>query len=171
MGGTIEVQSRPGYGSEFRWTARLQQVAPPAGRDAGMPTSPRPVTVPPQSITVLVADDDQTNQLLLQRLLERHGLSVRVASNGYEVLSELVNGGIDLVLMDIQMPGLNGIQTTIEIRRNEVPTKRRLPVIALTADVQQTVREECFRVGMNGFISKPIDPDELYAVITEHSPV
>jgi len=112
---------------------------------------------------VLLAEDNTVNMELVHRLLEQTGLEVILAENGMEVLSRLREQPVDLVLMDVQMPELNGLDTTQAIRRME--RFQNLPVIALTAHALVGDREKCFEAGMNDYLSKPIARDELYRVL------
>ena len=114
-----------------------------------------------------MAEDNLVNQLLMQQLLQRRGHTVHVVSNGHEVLDALENEPFDLVLMDVQMPKLDGLQAAAAIRRRETESGRAVAIIALTANAQEGMREECLRVGMNGYLSKPVDPVELYNVIEQ----
>ena len=112
---------------------------------------------------VLVVDDNHSNQEILVELLESISVRVLVADNGREALDRLSNSSIDLVLMDIQMPVMDGLQATSVIRRDNA--FRSLPIIALTAHALDEDRERCFAVGMNGHLSKPVDPEQLYQTL------
>jgi two-component system, sensor histidine kinase and response regulator len=115
-------------------------------------------------LRVLLAEDNSVNQLLATRLLEKRGHSVTVTSNGRDALAALEKGAYDLVLMDVQMPEMDGIEATIALRKREERTGAHLPVIALTALVMAGDRERCLAAGMDGYLSKPIrqlDLDEV----------
>ncbi len=114
---------------------------------------------------VLLAEDNPINQRLLVRLLEPRGHTVVVVSNGREALAALEREQFDLILMDVQMPELDGIQATAAIRQKEQHTSTRLPIIALTARAMPEDRERCLEAGMDGYVSKPIRADELLAVV------
>ncbi|WPJ94868.1 response regulator [Coraliomargarita algicola] len=108
---------------------------------------------------VLIVDDKQDNLLILKTLLERAGATTDSAKNG-EYAVELCNSeSYDLIMMDLAMPVLNGLEAT-EIIRRETPNSST-PIIAVTADVSQHVKENCIKVGMNGYISKPLYPNNL----------
>ncbi|HYL78831.1 MAG TPA: response regulator [Bryobacteraceae bacterium] len=111
---------------------------------------------------VLLAEDNVVNQFLAQRLLEKHGYSVTVVGDGREVLSSLDTATFDVILMDIQMPGVTGLEATSIIRQRETLTGRHVPIIAMTAHAMKGDRERCLAAGMDGYISKPIRPQELY---------
>jgi len=135
---------------------------PPAAGRAEIPPSPGPA-----KLELLVVDDDLTNQMLLRRRLEKAGHGVRIANHGQEAL-DLLEGGeaVDLVLMDVQMPVLGGIEATRHLRRLEAEQCRpHLPIIAMTADVSPGDRALCLGAGMDDFLAKPIDATELTAML------
>jgi CheY-like chemotaxis protein len=114
---------------------------------------------------VLLAEDNLVNQKLGVRLLEKRGHAVAVAANGRETLEALAREPFDLVLMDVQMPEMDGFETTAAIRRAEGRTGKRVPIIAMTAHAMKGDRERCLRAGMDGYLAKPIQPKELYDAI------
>jgi signal transduction histidine kinase/PleD family two-component response regulator/HPt (histidine-containing phosphotransfer) domain-containing protein len=114
---------------------------------------------------ILLAEDSQVNQNLLGRLLENQGQSVVVARNSREVLAALEREPFDLMLMDVEMPEMDGLQTASAIRQKERPSDRRLPIIALTARATQEDQDRCLEAGMDGCLSKPVRADELLAVV------
>ncbi len=117
-------------------------------------------------LRVLVAEDNEVNQELAQRLLQKRGHSVVVAANGREALAELDKApAFDLVLMDLQMPELGGLEATALIRQREKQTGAHLPIIALTAHAMKGDREACLAAGMDAYISKPLRSDKLYELI------
>ncbi len=121
-------------------------------------------------LRVLLAEDNTVNQLLATRLLEKHGHYVTVANDGVEALRVLQRTEIDVVLMDVQMPKLDGLETTAEIRRRERGTTRHLPIIALTAHAMKGDRERCLAAGMDGYVAKPIQIQELLESIAKLIP-
>jgi PAS domain S-box-containing protein len=132
------------------------------------------VRIPPRRI--LLAEDNPMNQKLAIRLLEKQGHTVVVANNGNEALEFLFGGKnestdpasgfkFDLVLMDVQMPGMDGWEATRIIREREQSTNQRIPIIAMTAYAMKGDRERCLAVGMDGYLSKPIRPEDLFAVV------
>ncbi|MGE0405145.1 MAG: response regulator, partial [Candidatus Korobacteraceae bacterium] len=123
-----------------------------------------------QKLNILVAEDNTVNQRVAMRLLEKHGQSVVVANNGREALEKLREQEFDLVLMDVQMPEMDGIEATIAIRKNERITGRHLPIVALTAHAMKGDRERCLAAGMDSYISKPVQAKELFTVIEEMVP-
>jgi CheY-like chemotaxis protein len=116
---------------------------------------------PMSCLRVLLAEDNPVNQLLATRLLEKRGHQVVVAANGREALEALGKDTYDLVLMDVQMPEMDGIEATIAIREMEKSSGRHLPVVALTAHAMKGDQERCLDAGMDAYLSKPIRPREL----------
>jgi CheY-like chemotaxis protein len=114
---------------------------------------------------ILLAEDNRVTQTLLVRLLESQGQSVVVAGNGRDVLAALEREPFDLVLMDVEMLEMDGLQATAAIRQKEQQTGMRLPIIAMTAHATQEDRERCLEAGMDGYVSKPLRADELLAVV------
>lgn len=112
-------------------------------------------------LRVLLAEDNPVNQRLAVRLLEKRGHLVVVAATGLEALQALEKESFDLVLMDVQMPEMDGLEATAAIRQREKNTGRRQPVVALTAHAMKGDREKCLAVGMDGYLTKPIRPQEL----------
>ena len=113
---------------------------------------------------VLVADDGSVNRLLARYLLESLGCDVQFASNGTEALEALRTSSFDIVLMDCEMPELDGYETTVEIRRHE-RAATRIPVIAMTAHTGRSELDRCLQSGMDGHIAKPLQLDDVKAVL------
>src|SRR6267142_5542494 len=116
---------------------------------------------PSVSLRVLLAEDNRVNQRLGMRLLEKRGHSVVVASNGGEALTAFDNEDFDLLLMDLQMPEMDGFEATTAIRMKEKGSTNHLPIVALTAHAMKGDREKCLAGGMDGYLTKPIRPQEL----------
>ena len=115
----------------------------------------------PDSLRILIVEDNPVNQRLALRLLEKRGHSVALAGNGHEALSILQSQRFDLVLMDVQMPEMDGFETTAAIRQREISAGGHLPIIALTAHAMKGDAERCIAAGMDGYLTKPIRPSEL----------
>ena len=116
-------------------------------------------------LRILLAEDNLVNQTLASRLLEKHGHNVVTTGNGREALERLENESFDLVLMDVQMPEIDGFEATATIRKKEETTGTHLPVVAMTAHAMQGDKERCLAAGMDGYVSKPVNAKELLAVV------
>jgi signal transduction histidine kinase/ActR/RegA family two-component response regulator len=162
MNGGIQVDSRPGEGSTFTFTVEVGVAAQP--RTAAAETV---LSLPPPSrpLRILLAEDNPINQRLAVLLLEKQGHLVAVAANGEEALRAVEKEDFDLVLMDVQMPVMDGIQCTRAIRARESGAGRRLPVVAMTAHALAADRVRCLDAGMDDYVSKPVRPAELAAAI------
>jgi CheY-like chemotaxis protein len=116
---------------------------------------------------VLLVEDNPINQMVAQKMLEKVGLKAVLANNGVEALKALQEQSFDLVLMDCQMPEMDGFDATREIRNLDIRTlyDQHLPVIAMTANVMSGDRERCLEVGMDDYIGKPVQRDHLEAVL------
>jgi CheY-like chemotaxis protein/HPt (histidine-containing phosphotransfer) domain-containing protein len=136
-------------------------------RDAGAPAPAdlTPSTPARPGARILLAEDNEVNQTLVMRLLEKQGDTVAVARNGREALAALKRGPFDLVLMDVQMPEMDGFEATAHIRRSEEGSGRHIPIVAMTAHAMKGDRERCLQSGMDGYVSKPIQPLELLQAI------
>jgi len=164
MGGCLGVDSTPDAGSTFRFTLPLDVAAAPM-----LPHHPdRRDTeqVPPMQI--LLAEDNVVNQMIAQRLLQRQGHTVSTAVNGREAIDALANGRFDVVLMDVQMPEMNGFEAVAAIRAAERADNRRHQlIVAMTAHALKGDRERCLQAGMDAYISKPISAETLRRVLNE----
>jgi CheY-like chemotaxis protein len=114
---------------------------------------------------VLVAEDNPVNQRLIVRLLERAGHRITLASNGREVVARYSAGHYDVILMDVQMPEVDGLEATAQIRALEAAVGRSVPIIALTAHAMAGDREKFLAAGVDAYLPKPIDPPALYAAL------
>jgi len=123
---------------------------------------------PSSSLRVLLVEDNPVNQRLASRLLEKRGHSVVVAANGLEALEALEKENFDLVFMDVQMPVMDGFETTAAIRKKERAGGVRLPIVALTAHAMKGDREKCLAGGMDGYLTKPIRPQEVDEILRSH---
>ncbi|MCX6606916.1 MAG: ATP-binding protein [Acidobacteria bacterium] len=165
MQGSITVESEPGLGSTFLATFPLELAPTPVA----LP-EPQPAALPPLTTgrTVLLAEDNAVNRLIFQKMLLRLGYLVRTANQGHEALAILRTEKVDLVLMDCQMPDLDGYETTRELRTWGGPFAD-LPIIALTASAMDEDRERCIAAGMNDFLSKPVILATLAATLDRWS--
>jgi signal transduction histidine kinase/DNA-binding response OmpR family regulator/HPt (histidine-containing phosphotransfer) domain-containing protein/streptogramin lyase len=131
------------------------------------PASAAPPTPRDGRLRVLVAEDNPVNQKLASRILEKHGYHVTLAQNGREVLGLLDREPCDVILMDVQMPVMNGFEATKTIRAAERGTRRHVPVIAMTAHAMKGDRERCLDAGMDAYVSKPIHARDLIQTVEE----
>jgi CheY-like chemotaxis protein len=122
---------------------------------------------PNQGLRVLLAEDNPVNQKFAIRAIEKNGHSVIVANNGREAVDVWRHGTFDVVLMDVQMPDMDGLQATATIREleREGGTETRTPIIAMTANAMKGDRERCLEAGMDGYVSKPVKQQTLFAEI------
>ena len=165
MGGSVSVESAPGCGSTFRFSVTCG-LAPPTESPSNPVRESSSAAPPLRRLRILVAEDNPVNQRIAQRLLEKRGHSVWVAGDGREAVDAAsTDVPFDLILMDIQMPTMDGLEATRAIRSLENPERSAVPIIALTAFAMKDDRERCLAAGMDGYISKPIDPAELCAAV------
>jgi signal transduction histidine kinase/ActR/RegA family two-component response regulator len=171
MGGTVTVESEPGKGSEFCFTARfgLAQADTVAAKEyAGVPCQMPMEECGKKSLSVLVAEDLELNQVVIKRFLEKLGHRATVVSDGRQAVEYWEEGNFDLILMDIQMPVMNGLEAVQAIRRQERLRGGSIPVIALTANVMTDDINRCFEAGMNSHLAKPLKRADLIAAITPY---
>jgi hypothetical protein len=164
MGGDIEVTSTPGTGSTFVLDLPLVETRAPAA-DAALPGAVPPP--PAAGKLVLVADDNAVNREYTGAVIERLGHRVVLASDGAQAVAVMRSQPVDLVLMDLHMPGVDGLEATQMIRALD-GAAARVPVIALTADAFAETRSGCLDAGMDGFVAKPASPEDLAAVMRQH---
>jgi signal transduction histidine kinase/DNA-binding response OmpR family regulator len=167
MGGRIELTSALDHGSTFAialpWAQRsLDAEKNPPSKAPALSLKDQLATDRFSGLSVMVADDHPVNVLFLKELLNRLGCKLRVANNGLEAVAQWQLGGVDLVLMDVQMPGASGLQAAQQIRKHEAQGRLpRTPIVAVTANAANSDRENCLAAGMDGYLSKPIRPAAL----------
>ncbi|HKX27828.1 MAG TPA: ATP-binding protein, partial [Blastocatellia bacterium] len=180
MNGQIGVKSTPGQGSTFHFTVHFgrstavkkeEPAPPPKAAPATEPPPPaaaseRPAPQPSQ-LHILLAEDNLVNQKLTVRLLERRGYTVVVVGNGREAFDAVERERFDVVLMDVQMPEMDGLEATARIRQREQKSGTHIPIIAMTAHAMKGDRERCLEGGMDAYVSKPVQPAELFKTIAE----
>jgi signal transduction histidine kinase/ActR/RegA family two-component response regulator len=168
MGGRIWVDSRLGSGSAFHFTLRLQI-------EDDLSTGDKPAELlikkTERPLRVLLAEDNDVNQQVALEFLEMRGHHVRIAPNGIEALASLVDERFDVILMDVQMPQMDGFQATASIREKEKTTRDHVPIIAMTGYAMKGDRQRCLDAGMDGYICKPIRSKELFEIVESSAAV
>lgn len=159
LGGAITVESLPGQGSRFTLTAPFPERPEPVLSDPDVLRQ-----VPPSRI--LVAEDEPTNRNVISVLLHRAGHHVELAEDGGMAVEAAARGDCDLILMDMRMPGIDGLEATRRIRKLEGEAGR-VPIVALTANAMSEDRDSCLEAGMDGFLAKPISPDRLFQMLAD----
>lgn len=159
MGGDIRVDSQPGRGSTFAFTLHLPTASAPAPSTRDAPPGHT------RALALLVVDDDPINRFVAETLLKRLGHKAEFATTGEEAVAAVLGGEYDAVFMDMQMPGMSGIDATRQIKR-QLAGKRQPYIVAMTASAYEEDRSACLEAGMNDFISKPVDVATLAAQLT-----
>ncbi|MES2937594.1 MAG: response regulator [Pseudomonadota bacterium] len=163
MGGDTGVESEHGRGSTFWFTARVRTAPPEAANDAQAAEAQDLSLQAIAGARVLVAEDNDINQLVITELLQDFGLVVDIAEDGRVAVDKAVAGAYDLVFMDMQMPVLDGVAATRELRA--MARLKGLPIVAMTANTMERDRERCMAAGMDDFVLKPFDPEDLRRVL------
>jgi len=168
MGGRVWAESKPGRGSRFHFLAPFEfatgtGVTGPAAIRAEMTASSA------SGLHILVAEDNPVNRELAVRVLEKHGCRVQAVSNGREALEACRNQPFDLILMDVQMPEMDGLEATRALRKLESAVGARTPILALTAHAMKGDRERRLSAGMDGYLSKPVSPTRLMETVNAYA--
>ncbi len=166
MGGGIDVRSVAGQGSVFGFTVPCEVVEP--GRATGTPASKAAAAAPGSGLVgarILVVEDDEVNQMVAQGILEATGAVVTIAASGRAALEAIWPGAFDIVLMDLHMPDMDGVETTRKLR--EDPALADLPIIAMTASAMAGDRERLIAAGMNDYVAKPVRIAAIHATLTK----
>ena len=174
MGGKIRVESEAGKGSTFSFTARVSHAAPEATAQLAQASSGAPAPGRAGSLQrrlrVLLAEDTVVNQKLVAELLKKDGHEVVVVGNGGEAAAAAAANQFDLVLMDVQMPVMDGFEATTAIRQAENGGARRTPIVAMTAHAMKGDEQKCIQAGMDDYLSKPIHFTELRDMLEKWAP-
>jgi CheY-like chemotaxis protein len=180
MGGRIWVESQTNEGSVFQFTVRFgradmayapQKNAPMEPPRHSLPAAMMPVDLPGRRLHVLLAEDNVVNQLLAASLLKRRGHRVTIVTDGQQALAAIAATAFDIVLMDVQMPIMGGLDATRSIRLTESATSVHLPIVAMTAHAMKGDRERCLEAGMDDYMSKPLSPATLYEIVERVSEI
>jgi PAS domain S-box-containing protein len=168
MKGRMWLESALNQGSRFHFTVSLEAIEKHQPQNV-IPNAPeRNAATTSDSLNILVAEDNPVNQMLITRLLTKRGHQVTVAGDGNVAVAAFERGHFDLVLMDIQMPELDGFQATAEIRRRQGNAAERVPIVALTAHAMSGDRERCLAAGMDSYLTKPISPPDLDEMLNRY---
>jgi signal transduction histidine kinase/CheY-like chemotaxis protein len=170
QGGTIYLQSKPGVGSKFAFQMGFGRAAEtaPAIIQSPQPSSTLMESERPAFAHVLLAEDNEFNQVLVTALLKKWGMEITVVSNGRQAVEEVRRNHYDVVLMDVQMPEMDGYKATQNIRQLEDRQKATIPIIAMTASALKGEIDRCISSGMNDFIAKPFDKQLLREKILQY---
>ena len=170
MDGRIWAESEEFQGSIFHFLASFEiadEAASHPAAESQAPERPRKIRSGDKPLRILLAEDNIVNQKIAVRMLEKQGWTVQAADNGQQVLNHLERDQFDVILMDAQMPVMDGYEATKKIRQMEQKTGEHIPIIALTARVMTGDKKKCFDCGMDGYVSKPIDRGKLYEAVTD----
>jgi CheY-like chemotaxis protein len=165
MGGSIHADSTPGHGSHFWFELPLLAALGPAPQATAAGAAPGPAR--PRPAHVLVAEDNPVNCLVVQAMLEQLGMTVTLANDGMQAVAAVQAQPVDLVLMDCQMPLMDGYEATRRIRAS-AHARAGLPIVALTAHALAEDRQRCEAAGMDDYLAKPVTGEALARVLQRH---
>ena len=171
MHGTIDIDSKPGQGSEFIVVLSLDPAA--GSPDVPAPDTEREAALNKnyEGVTLLVVDDSEMNLMVAEKILGKYGFNILCATSGVEAFQQIMGsepGDIDLILMDVMMPVMDGLETTQRIRAIEDPELSRIPIIAMTANAFESDVKKALDAGMDDYIAKPYKPEDIVPVINNN---
>jgi CheY-like chemotaxis protein len=166
QGSFIQLESTLGEGSKFFFQLSFKKDTSNPGKHTDTIEKSKENSL--KGIKVLIVEDNNVNQLIASKFLEKWGAVVSIAENGIEGVEMVNNNHYDIVLMDLQMPEMDGFEATRNIRNTKGSYYLDLPILALTAAAMVEVREQVMEAGMNDYISKPFNPNELFSKINRH---
>jgi CheY-like chemotaxis protein len=169
MGGNITVESEPGSGSVFRFSVKTRQATAPTECPTLAAEASQRAT-PARGLHLLLAEDNAVNQKVATALLRRRGHSVVVVDNGRLAVERTATEPFDVILMDLQMPEMDGWDATRLIRERDGRRGGYVPIVGLTAHAMNEAHERCLAAGMDAVVVKPFDPAQLYSVIEQLGP-
>jgi CheY-like chemotaxis protein/anti-sigma regulatory factor (Ser/Thr protein kinase) len=167
QGGTIHVNSRLGMGSEFVFYLNFGHSPKYRGTSVSVEEKP---SLDLKGLKVLLVEDNKMNQLVAGKFLKKWGVEMEIAADGMQAIEKLKHNRYELILMDLQMPHLDGYAATHFIRNNMQEALRHIPILALTASALTDVRRNVLEAGMNDFITKPFNPKDLYDKLLKYAP-
>jgi CheY-like chemotaxis protein len=176
MGGRVWTEDQPGKGSAFHFTIRLKKETGVArlpgspGAAQGDAERPGPIALCEASLCILFVEDNASIQWAGKKILEQAGHSVELAGNGLEAIQKLEQDHFDLILMDVEMPQMDGLEATRLIREREAASGRHVPILAMTAYATRADQDKCLQAGMDGCLLKPFTPEKLTQVLERFRP-
>jgi len=169
MDSEIKVNSEVGKGSVFYFSLKLKNSDTVFVNNAGNQLNVEEKSL--KGVKILIAEDNQINVILAKQYMKLWDVECDVAENGAVALKMVQTKSYDIVLMDLQMPEMDGYETTIAIRKLPGEKFKNLPIIALTASAMLDIKDKAFIVGMNDYVSKPFNPNELYKKIASYTKI
>jgi CheY-like chemotaxis protein len=164
MGGSISLNAAVKQGATFEFTVRFRLRSESSGNSSGiLPAGSVPFS---RNLKILVAEDNEINQIVLRKILEKRGFAVDVAADGLQVVQMTGSSAYDLIFMDVQMPGMNGLEATKTIRQTLPPDSQPV-IIAVTANALKGDREHCLEAGMDEYISKPLRSEAVTNLVAK----
>ena len=176
MGGRVWTENHPGRDSALHFIIRLKKQAEDAkllcspGATQEATERPGPLAPSEAPLRILFVEDNASIQWVGEKILERAGYAVQLAGNGLEAIQKFEQGQFDLILMDVEMPQMDGLEATRLIREREAASGRRIPILAMTAYATRADQDECFQAGMDGCLVKPFTPEKLAQAIERFRP-